>query len=109
MVDNLTKSMQKKIPRPIGLGILGIKSWQCPTFAWGDPKLSSALNVFTSEFEMGSGGSRSLWSPDKTVSQVHYTSNDPSLNSLYLWPMLLHTSTPSNLYQKLYNINKINN
>jgi hypothetical protein len=29
--------------------------------------LSSALSVFTSEFEMGSGGSRSLWPPGKLV------------------------------------------
>ena len=41
----------------------GIKAWQCPTFAWGDPTLSSALSVFTSEFGKGSGGSRSLWPP----------------------------------------------
>jgi hypothetical protein len=29
--------------------------------------LSSALNVFTSEFGMGSGGSRSLWPPGKLL------------------------------------------
>lgn len=31
--------------------------------------LPSALNVFTSEFEMGSGGSRSLWPPGKPVDE----------------------------------------
>jgi hypothetical protein len=38
-------------------GFLGINAWQCPTFAWDDPILSSALSSFTSEFEMDSGGS----------------------------------------------------
>ena len=42
-------------------------AWQCPTFTWGGPTLSSALSVFTSEFGMGSGGSRSLLPPDKLV------------------------------------------
>ena len=40
-------------------------AWQCPTFTRGDPALSSALNVFTSEFGMDSGGSHSLWPPGK--------------------------------------------
>ena len=30
----------------------------------GNPTLPSALSGFTSEFEMGSGGARSLWSPE---------------------------------------------
>ena len=34
-------------------------------FCMGNPTLSLALNGFTSEFEMGSGGSRSPWSPGK--------------------------------------------
>src|SRR5262249_974539 len=38
-------------------------SWQCPTFTWHSATLSSALSSFTSEFEMVSGGSHSLWSP----------------------------------------------
>ena len=46
---------------------VGINAWQCPTFTWGDPTLSSAQSVFTSEFEMESGGSHSLWPPDKPV------------------------------------------
>ena len=33
-------------------------------FHMGNPTLSSALSGFTSEFEMGSGGARSLWSPE---------------------------------------------
>ncbi|WP_222423011.1 hypothetical protein, partial [Yersinia rochesterensis] len=27
-------------------------AWQCPTLAWGDPTLPSALRRFTSEFGM---------------------------------------------------------
>ena len=34
------------------------------------PALSSALSVFTSEFEMDSGGSHSLWPPGKLVNRV---------------------------------------
>ena len=45
--------------------VFGIKTWQCPTFTWGDPTLSSALSGFTSEFGMESGGSHLLWSPGK--------------------------------------------
>ncbi len=44
--------------------LLGV--WQCATLAWGDPKLPSPLMRFTSEFGMGSGGTASLWPPDKT-------------------------------------------
>ena len=43
------------------------KSWWCPTLTWGDPTLPSALSVFTSEFEMESGGSHSLMLPGKLV------------------------------------------
>ena len=42
---------------------LGVKTWQCPTLTWGGPTLSSALNRFTTEFGMGSGGSSLLWLP----------------------------------------------
>ena len=45
-----------------------INAWRCPTLTWGGPTLPSAQNGFTSEFEMGSGGSHSLWSPSKPVS-----------------------------------------
>ncbi|AAM83608.1 hypothetical [Yersinia pestis KIM10+] len=40
-------------------------AWQCPTLAWGDPTLPSALRRFTSEFGMGSGGTTALWPPGK--------------------------------------------
>ena len=50
--------------------ILKIRAWQFPTFAWQTATLSSALNGFTSEFGMGSGGSHSLWSPSKRVCQL---------------------------------------
>ena len=55
----------KKIPSLV-LGFQ-IRAWQFPTFAWQTATLSSALSGFTSEFGMGSGGSRSLWSPSKLV------------------------------------------
>jgi hypothetical protein len=45
--------------------------WQCATLAWGDPKLPSPLMRFTSEFGMGSGGTASLWPPDKTGMQCY--------------------------------------
>ena len=48
-------------------GFSKIKSWRCPTLTWGDPTLPSALSVFTSEFEKGSGGSHSLLPPGKLV------------------------------------------
>ena len=57
----------KKKPRSLVLGF-DLRAWQFPTFAWQTATLSSALSGFTSEFGMGSGGSRSLWSPSKQVS-----------------------------------------
>ena len=57
----------KKKAVPFRERLFEIKSWRCPTLTWGDPTLPSALNVFTSEFEMGSGGSRSLLPPGKLV------------------------------------------
>ena len=42
-----------------------IKAWRCPTLTWGNPTLPSALLRFTTEFDMGSGGSTMLWSPSK--------------------------------------------
>ncbi len=50
--------------------VFKIRAWQFPTFTWQTATLSSALNGFTSEFGMGSGGSHSLWSPSKRVCQV---------------------------------------
>ena len=58
---------QKKKPQPFLVGVSEIKAWQCPTFTWGNPTLSSALSSFTSEFGKGSGGSHSLLPPDKLV------------------------------------------
>ena len=46
--------------------------WRCATLAWGNPKLPSPLIRFTSEFEMGSGGTVSLWPSDKIV-QICWT------------------------------------
>ncbi|VAW59997.1 hypothetical protein MNBD_GAMMA08-2960, partial [hydrothermal vent metagenome] len=49
---SLFLNSKKKYPAYDRLGILGVKSWQCPTLTWGDPTLPSALTRFTSEFGM---------------------------------------------------------
>ena len=59
--------LNKKIPDSFEPGISLFNAWQWPTFTWGDPTLSSAQIHFTSEFGMGSGGSRTLWLPSKPV------------------------------------------
>ena len=63
---------EKKLPRQKtkspgdrSTGLFVFNAWQCPTFTWGDPTLSSALCVFTSEFGMDSGGTHTLWPPGK--------------------------------------------
>lgn len=61
------QAQRQKKPGRLGLGFV-LRAWQFPTFAWQTATLSSALSGFTSEFGMGSGGSRSLWSPSKLVS-----------------------------------------
>ena len=43
-------------------------------FRMVEPTLSSALSGFTSEFEMDSGGSRTLLSPGNSLSDVHFGS-----------------------------------
>ena len=69
IVDQKTKSPGDRSP-----GLFVFNAWQCPTFTWGDPTLSSALCVFTSEFGMGSGGTRTLWPPGKLAA---WTKNHP--------------------------------
>ncbi len=64
--NRTTRQILKKSPATRA-GFFNINAWQCPTFTWGDPTLSSAQSVFTSEFGMGSGGTRSLWPPGKLV------------------------------------------
>ena len=59
--------IQTKKAVPLRERLFENKSWRCPTLTWGDPTLPSALSVFTSEFGMGSGGSRSLLPPGKLV------------------------------------------
>jgi hypothetical protein len=63
--------IQKKT-RTLLFGFFGIKASRCPTLTWGDPTLPSALSSFTSEFEMGSGGSYLLLSRDKLVEEVNF-------------------------------------
>ena len=82
----LATTVRKK-PPPAGAdeGFYYIYAWQCPTLTWGDPTLPSALSVFTSECEMGSGGSRSLWPPGKPVG-VNWGQTRFSLSGkLYAW------------------------
>jgi len=62
--------LPKENPRPQRGRGLHVGAWQCPTLTWGDPTLPSALSIFTSEFEMGSGGSYSLWPPGETGFQI---------------------------------------
>ena len=66
---------EKKLPAPEVPGVWN-RSLAVSYFHMGSPTLSSALNVFTSEFGMGSGGSRSLWLPGKLVSGDRFI--DPS-------------------------------
>ena len=58
-----------KIKKPLSKrqGLVYFEASRCPTLTWGDPTLPSALSSFTSEFEMGSGGSYLLLSRDKLV------------------------------------------
>ena len=56
----------KKYPAT-GTGYCFIKSLAVTYFHMGTPTLSSALSSFTSEFEMGSGGSHLLMPPGKLV------------------------------------------
>ena len=53
-----------------------IKSLAVSYFHMGTPTLSSALSGFTSEFGMGSGGSRSLLPPGKLVGSMGSDSID---------------------------------
>jgi hypothetical protein len=67
MALKIFKSKNKKKAPSATDGASRINAWQCPTFTWGDPTLSSAQNVFTSEFGMDSGGSHSLLPPGKLL------------------------------------------
>ncbi len=66
MTKSLFPTVYKKSPITMNEALI-FDAWQCPTLAWGDPKLPSAIRRFTSEFEMGSGGTNALWSPGKLV------------------------------------------
>ena len=68
LVGHTKSTMQKKSPTISDQGFV-IKAWRCPTLTWGDPTLPLALSCFTSEFEMGSGGSNLLLPPDKLVEE----------------------------------------
>ncbi len=52
---------------------------QCPavpTFTRNFSALSSARNVFTTEFEMDSGGTRLLWPPGKSVDPASWRNTE---------------------------------
>ena len=61
-VNKEYKSIKKTLHDRVMKG-LGIKNLAMSYFRMGTPTLSSALSVFTSEFEMESGGSHLLLSP----------------------------------------------
>ena len=61
-----------------------IGAWRCPTLAWGDPTLPSAMTRFTAEFGMGSGGSTSLWSPGKRVCLEGKSGGSVTASRLYI-------------------------
>ena len=69
----------KKYPT-ISDRVFRIKAWRCPTLTWGDPTLPLALSSFTSEFEMGSGGSYLLLPPGKLVAKTWSQSQDSDPN-----------------------------
>jgi hypothetical protein len=72
----VAKRRQKQKTPDQMAGVFMFKAWQCPTLTWGDPTLPSALSVFTSEFEMDSGGSHLLLPPGipvwKLVSDTNF-------------------------------------
>ena len=57
---------RKKAPMSKHRGLLAMRSLAVTYSSVAKATLPSALNVFTSEFGMGSGGSRSLWPPGET-------------------------------------------
>ena len=76
------RSLNKKIPPCFHMeGFFCLKAWQWPTLTQGDPALPSAIHLFTSEFDMGSGGSNALWSPDKLVGLTEYNYDSASSHS----------------------------
>ena len=57
--------MQKNANLSVRVSFSKFKTWQWPTLTWGIPTLPSALQHFTSEFGMGSGGTTALRPPGK--------------------------------------------
>ena len=62
-----SRSTQNKKGHPMGSPFHLNKTRRWPTFTWGSPTLSLAQKGFTSEFEMGSGGTLTLLSPGEQV------------------------------------------
>jgi hypothetical protein len=65
-VADCATNKKKKAPVPKHRGLFAMRSLAVTYSSVAKATLPSALNVFTSEFGMGSGGSRSLWPPDET-------------------------------------------
>ncbi len=77
-----------------------IDAWQFPTLTWGDPTLPSALQRFTSEFGMGSGGTAALWPPSKFdfITRFFPFGQSPAIFNLkqaYFIHLCLSDKTPS--------------
>ena len=90
----VTKRRQKqKTPDQMAGGFM-FKAWQCPTLTWGDPTLPSALSVFTSEFEMDSGGSHLLLPPGIPVRKLVSDTNFHNLIQSNLLPWGNWCQTP---------------
>ena len=67
MVLGFAKFQAIKNPSIGDAGVFGIRRLTMTYSHMGNATLPSALVCFTSEFGMGSGGSRPLWSSGKTV------------------------------------------
>ena len=73
--------MQKKTRQKAGFCC---KSLAVPYFHMATATLSSALNGFTSEVGMGSGGTRSLLPPGKSVSEKYLCNNLESCTFIHM-------------------------
>ena len=67
VVHSTTSIQNKKAPAAYAVGAVLFRSLTMTYSHMGNATLPSALVCFTSEFGMGSGGSRPLWSSGKTV------------------------------------------
>ena len=88
----------KKPPTRSAEGLVQIRSLAVTYFHMGTPTLSSAQSSFTSEFEMGSGGSHSLWPPGKNVLVAHGSSHANKPNLVQSGKLFLGISVDSGFF-----------